>query len=102
MDRVKNIKFEDGELYIFSVDDLRTDGKRLWGEVKSHNDGRIELAIASEDMKTFRNNVILPEEYRFVREALRADLRDFYFNCGYEHSLAKSGQKGVEQLETVG
>lgn len=102
MDKVRDTQFKSGELYIFSVDDLRTDGNRMWGEVKSLKEGRIELAIASEDMKTFRKDVILlSKDYRFVREASRADIRDFYFNCGYECSLVKPEDRAVEQLETV-
>ncbi len=102
MDKVRDAQFKNGELYIFSVDDLRTDSNRMWGKVKSFKEGRIELAVASEDMKTFRKNVILPNDYRFVREASRADIRDFYFNCGYECSLVKPEDRAVEQLETIG
>lgn len=103
MIRVKNFQCEEGALYIFSEDDLRTDSKRMWGEVKSHADGRIVLSIASEDMVTFRNDVVLSDEYRFVREASRADIRDFYFNYGYEHLRESAGEKAVaEKTEAIG
>lgn len=101
MDRICDVVFEPGMLYVFAPNtDLSAGGSacKLLSGVYGHRDGAgIILEICSFDMLSFRRDVRLPSVYRSVRAATPAEYRDFFFNYGWDAAV-KAAETALGRL----
>lgn len=81
MERISDFCFIPGRVYIFKSTHNGTEGE-AWGVFDKWVGEAIHLEVMSFDLKYFLPNRPLPSRYRFVREALHEEIRDFAFNFG--------------------
>ncbi len=88
MERIEDILFESGLLYVFAPDDRSADKSVVLAGVydKSSREG-VVLEVSSSDMRHFRSDMLLPDTYRMARAATQEECNDFFFNYGWAMAM---------------
>lgn len=78
---IDQMKFENGELYLFHPSDPKCDPNHsIWGMVDHVTENTIYLESSSTDLRTFKHWHQLPEGNKHCRLASRTELRDYIAN----------------------
>ncbi len=88
MERIEDILFESGLLYVFAPDDRSADKSVvLAGEYDKSSREGVVLEVSSSDMRHFRSDMLLPDTYRMARAATPEECHDFFFNYGWAMAM---------------
>lgn len=88
MKKLSDASLADGELYLFSeTPETQEPESCLWGTFDRMDSGRIRLEHMARDLRAFDHNLLLPEQYGYVRRASRSEVRDFYYLLGCDDAL---------------
>lgn len=101
MKEISKFKFQNGRLYLFTVDRRQSphirhliDADALYGVYSSHDNNDIVLEICSHDMLNFYFYLTLPRRFGYVREGHASEYRDFFFNAGWNAAFVEINKKG--------
>lgn len=102
MKEISKFKFQNGRLYLFTVDRKQSpqirhliDADALYGVYNSRHDNDIVLEICSHDMLNFCFYATLPQRFEYVREGHASEYRDFFFNAGWNAAFVEINRNGT-------